>query len=66
MNLTELIESALKENGYDGLCNVALECGCQIGDLFPCGDLMPGCVGGYQSTDKDGNWIIVAENREWT
>jgi len=34
MDLREIVEDWLKENNYDGL--VGDECGCGIGDLFPC------------------------------
>jgi hypothetical protein len=36
MNVREIIQSWLKDNGYDGLCNPDMECGCGLGDDFPC------------------------------
>lgn len=39
MNCKEIIQKYLKENGYDGLINADLECGCGIDDFEPCGDL---------------------------
>ena len=37
-NIKEIIENFLKKNGYDGLYNTEDECGCEVGDLFPCGN----------------------------
>ena len=38
MILTQLLEDALRRNGYDGLYNPGRECSCRIGDLCPCGE----------------------------
>lgn len=46
MDVTELIEKALKDNGYDGLYSEH-ECACRIGDLAPCGGILPDCHAGY-------------------
>ena len=37
-SIKEIIEDFLRENGYDGLYNIENECGCEVGDLFPCGN----------------------------
>lgn len=56
------IEQTLRENGYDGLVNVEMECGCVIGDIMPCGEIdnvineLVGCQCGYS------NPIRAAEN----
>ena len=42
--LREYIEKGLKDDGYDGLYNEAIECGCGIDDLMPCQDA-PSCDG---------------------
>lgn len=56
----DLIETALVENGYDGLCNPMIECGCFIGDLAPCESLdLGGCCGGKRKTTENGD-ICVA------
>ena len=34
MNVREIIQAYLKENGFDGLAGD--DCGCYIGDLAPC------------------------------
>ena len=37
MSIKEIIEKYLKENGYDGLCNPDISCGCGLKEgLFPC------------------------------
>lgn len=42
----------LKADGYDGLCNPGLECGCTTDDLMPCGE--PGCDCEPAYAAKDG------------
>lgn len=46
MTLTEIITNYLNDNGYDGLCTH--DCGCFIGDLFPCGSDPGWCKPGYK------------------
>ena len=36
-----------KENGYDGLYNEDIECGCTWDDFCPCGSDFSMCVFGY-------------------
>ena len=47
MNVKEIVESWLKQNGYDGLAGDG--CGCEVGDLMPC-DLLHEieCEAGYK------------------
>ena len=37
MTIEEIIKKYLVDNGFDGLCNPDLECGCSIEDSLPCG-----------------------------
>ena len=37
MTIEEIIIKYLQDNGFDGLCNPAVECGCGIDDCMPCG-----------------------------
>ena len=37
MTIEVIIEKYLKDNGFDGLCDPALECGCGLDDFMPCG-----------------------------
>ena len=34
-NIKEIVDSFLKENGYDGLYNEKANCGCEIDNLVP-------------------------------
>jgi hypothetical protein len=47
MNVKEIIETYLKENGYDGLQNYDdTDCACYLDDLCPCGGhdhILSGC-----------------------
>lgn len=54
--LADLLESALRAGGYDGLCHD--ECGCRLGDLCPCGLPSTLCVAGYRvpPSDAHANW----------
>ena len=61
MTLSEIITKAINEAGGDGLCNVGLDCGCGLGDLYPCGSPDPGeCAIAVKQYD-DGeafNWFV--------
>lgn len=48
MDVREIIKKYLVDNEYDGLVNEDGECGCQVGDLFPCGDPSPFCEAGHK------------------
>ena len=43
MFVIDIIERFLKEYGYDGLYNPTEDCGCELGDLAPCGDMCIYC-----------------------
>jgi len=49
MNVREMIEDYLQANGFGGLVNLEISCGCVLGDLEPAGDCMCGdvCDAGY-------------------
>lgn len=51
MNAIDILETWLKEHGYDGLVNVENECGCTIGDLLPCHSYCGFCEPGYMGKD---------------
>jgi hypothetical protein len=59
--VSEIIESYLKENGFDGLYNYDYECGCELGDIFTCGgEMVGGCKPGYKTKCTCGE-----ENCDW-
>ncbi len=58
-----IIEAYLKENGFDGLYNQEMECGCELSDLMDCDGPSPFCIGGYkrkpnEDEDQDFLWVI--------
>jgi len=36
MTVKEIVAEWLKANGYGGLCNTDIDCGCELADLMPC------------------------------
>jgi hypothetical protein len=72
MDVSEIVQKYLKDNGYDGL--YSLECGCKIDDLCPCGmnGIIAGCKGGYLCkcdpetchADGDCEWHIGPKEQD--
>jgi len=59
IDIMTIVKHWLKANGYDGLCDDDVECGCQLADLMPCDDpSLVHCVAGYRE-ERHGHWIIV-------
>ena len=46
--LSEIVSRWLLDNGYDGLYNADLDCGCELKDLMPCCQPATSCVAGYK------------------
>ena len=46
MTAFDIVKKYLEDNGYEGLCGD--ECGCELADLFPCGEFGGDCVPGYK------------------
>lgn len=46
LDIKNILEQWLKENGYDGLYRES--CGCQVGDLMPCDEPGADCKAGYK------------------
>lgn len=57
--LREIVETYLRQNGFDGLYNLWIECGCTVDDLMPCerADEV-NCAAGYRVRLEDGGWGI--------
>ena len=54
----DIVESHLRANGFDGLANSEIECGCIVGDLMPCGSPDPcECIVGRNTGTDDEFWI---------
>jgi len=49
MSVKEILESYLKEHGFDGLYAPGGECACLIGDLVPCDANCFDCEAGYKA-----------------
>lgn len=47
LNVKEMVERSLREGGYDGLFSKVEDCGCFLGDLFPCTTMPDKCRAGY-------------------
>lgn len=64
-DVREIVESALKAGGFDGLFNDDSECACQSGELFPCaryfGDCKPGYLAPCPDECRQHDYHIVPE-----
>ena len=60
MNIKEIIQKHLRENGFDGLFNDYAECGCKTDDLVPCDCVnINDCEPGYLRPETDEfEWTI--------
>ena len=47
MTVKEIVKQYLEQNGYTGLYNGDIECGCGLDDFAPCGDMSEHCKAGY-------------------
>jgi len=67
MIVQDIIESWLKENGYDGLYDDR-ECGCLLEDLIPCGgDWAFECQPGYKNVcgcPDHNSWRVSSNKKE--
>lgn len=59
MNVKDIVENYLQDNGYDGLCNTEQECGCRIDDLFACDSCPDKCQPGHIRLNEDGEDIMA-------
>lgn len=66
MELSQIVEDWLKSNGYDGLFNADVHCGCKLDDLMPCGEPTSDCQAGYlvnnPGCSEGCNWHIQKDN----
>jgi len=47
MEVADIVLNYILQNGFNGLYNSDLECGCCDGEFFSCGDLKMECSVGY-------------------
>ena len=70
MNVHEIVREWLCAHGYHGLCHIDAECGCELSDLAPCGEMGKDCQPGYkrpptEEQRADGaEWAIWSEKPE--
>jgi hypothetical protein len=48
MDVIDIVKEYVKNNGFDGLYNCNLECGCVLDDFCNCGDLRMECEAVYR------------------
>jgi hypothetical protein len=58
MDCKDIVEAYLKEHGFDGLFNDWGECGCELGDLFPCCESISDCQPGYKHPSVEFDYMI--------
>ena len=70
-DVLELVKISLKKKGFDGLRRDG-ECGCDLDDLAPCGEITAHCEAGYKVTapidsDASFDFYICAsrDDRPW-
>jgi hypothetical protein len=67
VTIKEIVTEYLKANGFDGLCNIEVECGCLLkedGGLMLCDDpSAEHCEPGYKChhPDHPAEWAICTE-----
>ncbi len=68
MNIKEIVEKYLKDNGYDGLWNQDDECGCTFDDLFECaGNCDPNnCEPGYKHPGNEEYDYLIGPDKPET
>lgn len=69
--VSDIMTDYLKANGFDGL--VGDDCGCQLGDLFPCDCCSRNCLparkftwetmteGQRENCEPDCEWYMIAD-----
>jgi len=54
-NCKEIIQKYIRDNNYDGLCNIYIECGCSIDDICLMESCFDECVPAYKGKSLDGD-----------
>lgn len=62
-SVRDIVAEWLARNGFDGLANVGVECGCSLGDLMPCGAPNEcSCVAAYRvPCEHEGEYVMTVE-----
>ncbi len=48
MTVGEIVVKYLKDNGFDGLMQKEIPCGCELSNLAPCNDMPDDCEPAYR------------------
>ncbi len=48
LTVKKIVIKYLKDNKYDGLYSTSGDCGCEINNLAPCGEMFGDCEPGYK------------------
>lgn len=54
----EIVRKYLIENEYDGLMNDNGECGCELSDLEPCGEMSSRCKAAYKHPSDEYDFVM--------
>ena len=57
MEIHDIVKTWLQENGYNGLCDPEIECGCAIDDFMPCGEPGHRCEAGHTEEAPPGSGV---------
>ena len=58
MDCKEIITGYLIKNGYGGLYNPDVPCGCELGDLMPCCGEVFDCAPGYKHQNPNPKHVV--------
>jgi hypothetical protein len=64
MNIKEIIQKYLTDNGYDGLVEPNTECGCSIEDIC-LGEWCNDCEPAYAHKNAKGEIVYSRANEHW-
>ncbi len=70
MNVLTVVQTWLRQNGFDGLVEPDCVCACKVDHLAPCGELGQHCIPGHLAscTPQCGEgceWHIVGTHAGW-
>lgn len=67
LTVLQIVKAHLVAGNFDGLYNADAECGCELFDLAPCGEIGGECRAGYKvpCTDHESEFdFIITEKPE--
>lgn len=62
-DVIDMVAEKLTEDGFDGLVNDNGECGCELGDLAPCGQIESSCMQAYKSAHSVTGVVVFSTER---